>query len=145
HSSLRTDGSRVLARRIDLHCDDVSNMLIGVLPHETTHVILAGQFGEQPIPRWADEGIAVLTEPREKVEKHLRNLGRCRQDNSLLSVKQLMTMADYPEPRYICAFYAQSVSLVEYLSGLKGPQVMTQFLRDAPKIGYEQALNKHFG
>ena len=45
-----------------------------MLPHEATHVVLAGQFGDQPVPRWADEGMAVLTEPRDKIDRHLRNL-----------------------------------------------------------------------
>ena len=64
---------------MDLHCDDV-NMLVAVLPHETTHTVVAGNFGDQPVPRWADEGMAVLTEPREKIERHLRNLPKYRDD-----------------------------------------------------------------
>lgn len=145
HSSIRSEGTRVLSRRIDLHCEDTANMLKAVLPHETTHVILAGQYGEQPVPRWADEGIAVLTEPRDKVERHLRNLARCRQESTLFHVKQLMQLADYPEPRRISAFYAQSVSLVDFLTVQKGPQVLTDFLRDAQKTGYEAALTRHYG
>jgi tetratricopeptide (TPR) repeat protein len=145
HSTIKNEGSRILGRRIDLHCDDLQNLLTAILPHETTHIVLAGQIGDQPLARWADEGIAVLTEPPDRVERHRRNLHRCRQDNSLFSVRQLLQLADYPEPRHITAFYAQSVSLVEFLSGLKGPQVFTQFLRDALKLGYEQALSRHYG
>src|SRR5262249_21315141 len=54
-------------------------------------------------------------------------------------------MKDYPKPQYIGPFYAQSVSLVEYLSSLKGPQEFTAFLRDGLRGGYEPALKKHFG
>ena len=144
HSSFKTDGGRVLSRRIDLHCEDAKNMLGAVLPHEATHVVLAGQFGEQPIPRWADEGIAVLTEPREKVDRHLRNLARCKEEVGLFTVKQLMQMPDYPEPRYITVFYAQSVSLVDFLTSKHGPETLTKFLRDAQKGGYEAALKKHY-
>jgi len=32
-----------------------------VLPHEVTHAVLMLHFG-RPIPRWADEGAAVLAE-----------------------------------------------------------------------------------
>src|SRR6202011_5991684 len=129
-----------------LHCDEPKNMLGAVLPHEATHVVLAGQFGEQPIPRWADEGIAVLTEPREKIDRHLRNLARCRQETGLFSARQLMQMADYPEPRYITVFYAQSVSLVEFLATRQqGPETLTKFLRAAQKDGYEAALKQHYG
>lgn len=145
HSSFRTDGSRVLSRRVDLHCEDPKNLLGAVLPHEATHVVLAGQFGEQAIPRWADEGIAVLTEPREKVERHIRNMARCKQEVGLFSVKQLMQMADYPEARYVTVFYAQSVSLVDFLTEKSGPETLTKFLRAALKDGYEPALRTHYG
>jgi hypothetical protein len=144
HSSFHLDGGRVLGRRIDLHCDD-PGMLPAVLPHETTHVVLAGKFGEQPVPRWADEGIAVLTEPREKIERHLRNLPKHRQENQLFPLRQLVNMNDYPDPRYIGSFYAQSVSLVDFLSREKGPEVFTQFVREGMHSGYDSALQKYYG
>jgi hypothetical protein len=144
HSSFHTEGGRVLGRRIDLRCDD-PNMLVAVLPHETTHTVLAGNFGEQQVPRWADEGMAVLTEPGEKINLHLRNLPRHRQDRQLFSVRQLMQMNEYPEPRYIGSFYAQSVSLVQFLTNEKGPQVFTQFVRDGLRTGYEPALQRYYG
>ncbi len=144
HSSIRTESGRVVGRRIDLHVDN-PNMLIAVLPHEATHVVLAGQFGGYAVPRWADEGMAVLTEPRDKVERHLQNLGRCRDEQQLFSVHDLMQMNDYPEPRRISAFYAESVSLVDFLSNQRGPQVFAQFVRDGLRGGYETALQKHYG
>lgn len=145
HSTIRNDAGRVVGRRIDLHCDDANSMLIAVLPHETTHVVIAGQFGDQQIPRWADEGMAVLTEPRDRVDRHLRNLPNCRRDNALFTMKQLVTMPDYPEPRYITAFYAQSVSLVEFLALEKSHATFTAFLREAVQVGYEKSLEKHYG
>jgi hypothetical protein len=144
HSSFRLDGGRVLGRRIDLHCDD-AGILDGVLPHEATHVVLAGNFGTQPIPRWADEGIAVLTEPRDKIDRHLRNLPRHRDDRQLFALRQLMQMSDYPEATRVGAFYAQSVSLVEFLSKERDAQVFTQFVRDGLRSGWETALQRHYG
>ncbi len=144
HSTIRSEGPRVLARRIDLHCDD-PNMLVAVLPHETTHVVLAGKFGDQPIPRWADEGMAVLTEPRDKIDRHLRNLPQFRQDRQMFYVRDLIQLNDYPHPSRIGAFYAQSVSLVDFLTKEKGPQTFTQFLREGLRGGYEAALQRHYG
>jgi tetratricopeptide (TPR) repeat protein len=144
HSTIQAEGERVVMRRVDIHCDD-SNWPIGVLPHETTHVVIAGRYGANAVPRWADEGIAVLAEPRDRVERHLRNLPRHRDDHMLFGVGTLMEMNDYPRPQYIGPFYAQSVSLVEYLSSLKGPQEYTAFLRDGLRNGYEPSLKKHFG
>lgn len=144
HSTLRTEGSRVVFRRIDLHCDD-PNLLTAVLPHETTHVVLAGKFGDQPVPRWADEGMAVLAEPRDRVERYLRNLPRHRADGQLFALHQLLQLNDYPEPRRVGAFYAQSVSLVEFLAGERGPLTFTRFVRDGMRSGYEGALKRHYG
>jgi hypothetical protein len=150
HSTFQSDSGRVVIRRIDLHADD-TNMLIAVLPHETTHVVLAGKFGDQPPPRWADEGMAVLTEPREKIDRHLRMLPHHSRERQLFWLRELMEQTypqpqqnQYPEARRIGAFYAQSVSLVEFLSQQKGPREFTQFLRDGLRGGYETALKKHY-
>lgn len=143
HSTISAEGERVLARRIDLHCD-VPTMLEAILPHEATHVILAGHFPGH-LPRWADEGMAVLTEPRKFVENHLRNLPRHRSQGQLFTVDRLMQMNDYPEPRLVGAFYAQSISLVDYLSQLRGPVVFSQFVSDGMRTGYEGALKRHYG
>jgi tetratricopeptide (TPR) repeat protein len=143
HSTLSLDAGRVITRRIDLRADD-KNMLVGVLPHETTHVVLAGRFGVHHVPRWADEGMAVLAEPRERVNLHLRNLPVHQRQGDLFAVGQLMEMDKYPEPRRVGAFYAESVSLVDFLSRRKGPQVFANFLREGLEHGYDGALRKHY-
>jgi hypothetical protein len=144
HSTINSEGERVLARRIDLHCDD-PNLFVGVLPHETTHVVLAGRFGNHAVPRWADEGMAVLTEPRERIDRHLRNLPQHHRDGQLFRVGDLMRLNDYPDPRLIGAFYAESVSLVEFLSREKDPRTFARFLREGLDSGYEAALRRHYG
>src|SRR5207245_1234603 len=88
HSTIQSDGGRVLSRRIDLHCDDTS-MLTAVLRHETTHVVVAGKLGDYAVPRWADEGMAVLSEPRDKIDSHLRGLPSYRTGRQLFGVRQL--------------------------------------------------------
>jgi len=146
HSRIETDPSakRVVSRRIHLHCDNTQALLVAVLPHETTHVVLAGEFGGHAVPRWADEGMAVLAEPAEKRAMHQRNLGRASQEKELFTVRQLMELQDYPHARKISAFYAQSVSLVEFLTKQKGPVTFARFLRDGLREGYEPALRRHY-
>jgi hypothetical protein len=146
HTRIETDpaGGRVVSRRMHLRCD-FPGMLEAVLPHETTHVVIAGQFGSRPVPRWVDEGIAVLSEPAEKVGQHRQNLARAGRGRDLFAARELMELPDYPEPRRISTFYAQSVSLVEYLSRQKGPEEFCQFVRDSLREGYESALRRHYG
>jgi hypothetical protein len=143
HSRIESERGRVIGRRIHVRCDH-PGMLTGVLPHETTHVVLAGQFGGHAVPRWADEGMAVLTEPEDKVAMHRKNLARCRQWGQLFAVRELMESNDYPEARRVSAFYAQSVSLVDFLARERGSVAFAQFLRDALKDGYQAALRKHY-
>ena len=99
---------------------DAAGMVDAVLPHETTHVVLAGMFGIVEVPRWCDEGIAVLSEPADKIEAHRRNLHKFHADNQLFGLKELMELKDYPQARRIGAFYAQSVMLTEFLTQQKG-------------------------
>jgi hypothetical protein len=144
HSRIESDPSgRVISRRMDLR-HDVNGMIDAILPHETTHVVLAGMFGSSAVPRWVDEGIAVLSEPNDKIEQHRRNLMKNHQDGQLFELRELMELKDYPSPRRIGAFYAQSVILVEYLSKQRSPQVFTDFVKDGLRNGYESALQRHY-
>ncbi len=144
HSTIQNEGERIITRRIDLHVDD-PNALIGVLPHETTHIVLAGRFGPKPLPRWADEGIAVLSEPADRIQRHLNNLPQHYQDGLLFKLSHLLSMDNYPDARSVGAFYAQGVSLCDYLSKRKGPLVFTQFLRDGMRGGWDAAAQQHYG
>jgi tetratricopeptide (TPR) repeat protein len=148
HSTLKVDpasAERVIERRIDLHCD-VADMLTHVLPHETTHAVLLGRFGRHLLPRWADEGMAVLSEPREKIERYLKKIPSLRSQHELFSLPELLAMNDYPDQRRVTAFYVQSISLVEFLSSQKGgPQTFARFVRDGLDSGFEAALQRHYG
>jgi hypothetical protein len=145
HSRIETDNNngQVVGRQIELRCDN-PDLLQAVLPHETTHVILAGQFGQHSVPRWVDEGVAVLTEPDIKINLHLKNLQQFHENQLLFHVGELMELRDYPHPKRVGAFYAQSVSLVKFLTTQRGPQVFSQFVLDGLAKGYEQALRKHY-
>ncbi len=145
HSRIESDPSgRVIDRRMDLRLD-IPRMMDDVLPHETTHVVLAGMFGNAPVPRWADEGIAVLSEPDDKVNQHRQNLLKHHKDGLLFGLKQLMELKDYPHPRQISAFYAQSVVLVEFLTHKRGPKTLTDFVKDSVHYGYDTSLQRHYG
>lgn len=144
HSTIQLDGGRVMKRRIDMRGDN-PQMLNAVLPHETTHVVLAGRFGRHHVPRWADEGMAVLTEPTDRVALHLQNLPKHRADGLLFGVGELMQQPDYPEPRRVGAFYAQSVSLVQFLAKKKDHVTFSRFLRSGLDAGYQGALEKYYG
>jgi hypothetical protein len=142
HSSFRVDQGRVYYRRMDLRCDD-PRFLQAVLPHETTHTVLAGMFGDQQVPRWVDEGIAVLSEPKAMIDRHLASLPGYQRDGVLFSTRDVLEARDYPDPALVGVFYAQSVSLVEYLSA-RNPRKFIEFVRDGLQEGFETALSNYY-
>jgi tetratricopeptide (TPR) repeat protein len=145
HSTINLEGDRVVLRRIDLRSDD-TELLTASLPHEATHTVLAGRFGTHYVPRWADEGMALLSEPATKRDVYRRKLEAARQDRLLFPVRELLTMEDYPERTRALAFYAQSVSLTEYLVQQPGgAPAFTRFVNEALKSGYDSALQKTYG
>ncbi len=60
-------------------------------------------------------------------------------------MRDLIRMRDYPEPRVIGAFYAQSVSLVEFLTRAKGAKRFAAFVRDGERDSYTASLRRHYG
>ena len=143
HSTVKVESGRIVLRRIDLHSDD-PNMAIGVIPHEATHIVLAGKFGQHLVPRWADEGMAVLSEPEDRVARHTNDLKRLAGQTGLFPIRTLMTQQDYPESRLMGTFYSQSVCVVQFLASLKGPRVFSAFLKDGLDFGYDRALEKNY-
>jgi hypothetical protein len=137
-STIANNGIRVLSRRMNLRAD-YPQMLTTILPHEVTHIVLADLFVARQIPRWADEGLAVLAEPLR--EQHLRaaELQGPLQSGALFDLAQLMTM-DYPEAKDWSLYYAQSVSLTRYLVEQGPPEKFVQFVRESQRIGPEPAL-----
>ena len=145
HSRIESKEGEIVGRTVHLHCDTY-DLLTAILPHEVTHVVLAGQFGVRDVPRWVDEGIAVLSEPEEKIQIHQQNARNYFQSGQLFGMQELMEQADYPNAERIRTFYAQSVSLVEFLTEQQEPQVFINFVRDGLQNGgYQKALQRHYG
>jgi hypothetical protein len=144
HTDIRTDGGEVLSRVIHVH-GARTFLLKGVVPHEVTHAVLAGRLSSQRVPRWADEGMAILAEAQAHIDMHLRYLPRMNADDALYSMRTLIEMRDYPEPRAVGVFYAQSVSLVDFLTRQKGAERFAAFVRDGERDGYASSLRKHYG
>lgn len=144
HSQTGVDRGRITSRRIDLRRDG-PDLTHAILPHEITHVVLADRFNAKPMPRWADEGMAVLTEPAEKKQAHLRNLDDLSQRGRLFTSRQLMTMGDYPAGNQWPMFYAESVSLVEFLVSRSRPAKFVEFMERSLANGYEAELKRVYG
>jgi hypothetical protein len=137
-STLSNNEIRILSRRMDLHTDN-PQWLSTILPHEVTHVVLADLFVARRIPRWADEGLAVLAEPPAEQQARAAELKGAMEAGDLFELDQLMTI-DYPKAEDWRVYYAQSVSLTRYLVEQGPPERFIRFLQQSQRGGAEAAL-----
>jgi hypothetical protein len=141
-STMGLNSGRVVARRVNLRVDQ-ENLLTAILPHEVTHVVLADLFTTQQVPRWADEGMAVLSEPSNEQARRALDLVRPLSSGQLFKVQDLMVM-DYPNGQYWNLYYAQSVSLTRYLVELASPSQFVQFVQSSQRNGVENELRRMY-
>src|SRR5262249_3893321 len=93
-STMSNNGVRVLSRRMSLRAD-TPVLLTTTLPHEVTHIVLADLFVAHTIPRWADEGLAVLAEPATEQRHRQADLKEPLDAGRVFEAGRLMAM-DYP-------------------------------------------------
>lgn len=143
-TSMKFDGDRVTYRRIDLRAD-ASDWSNAALPHELTHVVLADRFAGRPLPKWADEGMAMLAESAAKREFRRTHLVAMLSRHPGYRMADLVRVDRLPPPEWRDAFYGQSAALVTLLAERKSPQTFADCVEDSLTMGLEQALQKHYG
>ena len=129
-ASLKIDSERVVHRRIDVRAD-AADWLTAALPHELTHVVVADRFTSRQIPRWADEGMAILAEPHAKQLVRQREMEACIARGLGFSPSELARISDYPNAERRNAFYGQSAALVAHLAKQESPARFLEQLIEA--------------
>jgi hypothetical protein len=142
-SLLEFRGDQVVLRRVDI-CTDQPKYLTNALPHELTHVVLADRFIVQPIPPWADEGMAILAESAVQQASHQDNLKRSIAKQGTYRLAQLLSGDNYPTGGDRAVFYGQSASVTQFLVARGTPEKFVRFLQAATTVGYDQALSEHY-
>jgi hypothetical protein len=142
-STMGLNQGKVVARRVNLRVDH-PNLTTAILPHEVTHVVLADLFADVQIPRWADEGMAVLSEPTSEQDLRAADLARPLAEGRLFRLADLMKM-DYPDGRFWSLYYAQSVSLARYLVELGTPEQFVSFVRGTQRNSIDAELKRVYG
>ncbi|WP_406700590.1 hypothetical protein V5E97_17470 [Singulisphaera sp. Ch08] len=139
-STMGMNAGRIVTRRINVRADH-PNLVVAILPHEVTHVVLADLFPTQQVPRWADEGMAVLAEPDSEQRLRAADLDKPLTSGQLFKLNDLMVM-DYPDGKYWGLYYAQSVSLTRFLVDQGSPAQFIQFVQGSQQRGLEAELKR---
>lgn len=141
---LNYDHGRPTERRIDLRAD-AADWSIGALPHELTHVVLGDVFGGISIPRWADEGMAMLAESSAKKRLRMASLKHSTASRVGFSMSSLLAVQGLPEPHLRDPFYGQSAALVSLLVAERGSKHFIEFVRKSQTSGQTDALHEVYG
>src|SRR5262249_27057575 len=99
---------------MDMHIEGtLDRLLASVLPHQVTHTVFAHYF-RGPVPRWADEGGAVLSEDEIERRRH-DNLVRhvLNSPGRAIPLRRLFTLMKYPPD--VMVLYAEGFSVTQYL------------------------------
>lgn len=135
------DKGRVLGQDMTVE-GPLERILHSVLPHEVTHTIFAAKFG-RPLPRWADEGGAVLSEDASELDRHDRLVREVINDNRMIPLHRLFVLTEYPND--VMALYAEGFSIANYLVTLKGKPYFLDFVADGQTKGWDRALASYYG
>ncbi|MBI5758266.1 MAG: hypothetical protein HZA46_07100 [Planctomycetales bacterium] len=138
-SSIELDAGRVVLRRIDLRAD-AAGWLTDSLPHELTHVVLADRFSERQVPRWADEGIAILSESVTKQQLRERTWLEESHAGQQFTARDLFAVGAYPPANRHNAFYGQSASLSRFLIERGTAAQFVTFVETSQRKGTTAAL-----
>lgn len=138
------DQGRITKRRIDLD-GTRPRWLEETLPHEMTHVVLADEFPHGRLPRWADEGAAMLADSVETRRQRRRALEQAVQAGQTLPLAELLSVDSLPRADRLAAFYGQSAELVDYLLARGDHRRFVAFLHHADLHGYDASLKAQYG
>lgn len=139
-SVVRIERGHIVSRRIDLLCEGDLGRALASLPHELVHLAFAERFRNTAPPRWAEEGAALLADSQEKQGLHRRDLHSALRNGSALRLRDLLAAQRYPGGPQRAVFYAQSLSLVEFLVERNSPRQFVHFVERSMQAGYDRAL-----
>jgi hypothetical protein len=107
-----------------------------VLPHEVTHCIFAACF-RGPVPRWADEGGAILSEDA-RVQGEQDALARqFLRRGQAYRLRTLFRLDEYPGD--VVVLYAEGYSVSSFLVQVGGRQRFLAFVAAGMRQGWDRA------
>jgi RNA polymerase sigma factor (sigma-70 family) len=134
-----------LERKIEMRMrleGSLDRLLADTLPHEVTHTVLATHFGKS-VPRWADEGIAMLNESPEEQQRHQRLFHELAAERRNIKLDKLFKFKDYPDD--VMVLFAQGFSVTHFLVERKDRPTLLKFVKDGMDSGWDKAAKKHYG
>lgn len=138
------DNGSILEQNMHIE-GDLEQLLYSVLPHEVTHTVFAYHFRDK-VPRWADEGGSVLSENDLERSRHDDLVRRSLAGGKAFRLRYLFDLENYPrDGQDVMTLYAQGYAITRYLVEQKSKPAFLNFMAEAKRFGWDQALRTHYG
>jgi hypothetical protein len=122
----------------------LDRLLASVLPHEITHTVFAYYF-RRPVPRWADEGGAVLSEDDLERDRHDKLTRQILNHGREIRLRTLLTLTNYPnDGEKIACMYAEGFSMSNYLVDRSNRQTFLRFVAHGMQHGWDSAVQTFY-
>ncbi len=140
--------ARLLSTRMIVTYRQEDNFSNGLLPHEISHLLLRDFIGfDRYIPVWFDEGVAQLQEEQKRSVFYKLMRKKLAQRNFIpLRTLNRMIISGEEDQKQVLAFYAQSLTVVDFLLKEYGTASFSQLcrnLREGKKM--EEAMRSAYG
>jgi hypothetical protein len=119
----------------------LDRLIKSVLPHEVTHTVFAYYF-RCPVPRWADEGGAVLSEDDLERSRHDQLVRQILNAGRAIPLRRLFTLRDYP--REVGALYAEGFSVANFLVATSDRRTFLSFVAQGMQGDWDAAAQTHY-
>ncbi len=134
---------RGVIRSQQMHIEGpLDRILASVLPHEVTHTVFA-DFFRCPVPRWADEGGAVLSEDDVEKERHDKLVRQVlNTPGRMIPLRRLFSLREYPGD--VMVLYAEGYSVANYLVGISNKPTFLRFVANGMSNGWDAAVRSYY-
>ena len=140
-TSFAFDRGQVLGQHMNIE-GSLDRLLQSVLPHEVTHTVFAHYF-RTPVPRWSDEGGAVLSEDDIERNRHDRIVREIlNTPGRAIPLRRLFAMREYPSD--VMVLYAEGFSVSDFLVSKSNRPAFLAFVASGMQQGWDQAARTHY-
>jgi hypothetical protein len=139
-TSFAFDQGQVLGQQMNIE-GSLDRILASVLPHEVTHTVFAHHF-RHPVPRWADEGGAVLSEDEVERNRHDQLVRQILNQGRAIPLRRLFSLKEYPSD--VMCLYAQGFSVANFLVSNSNRPTFLNFVGDGMQYGWDHAVQTYY-
>src|SRR5207244_4609508 len=119
----------------------VDRLLASGVAQEVTPTVFAHYF-RCPVPRWADEGGAVLSEDDLERGRHDQMVRQILNAGRAIPLRRLFTLRDYPQE--VGALYAEGYSVASFLVHSSSQPAFLRFVAQGMQGDWDAAVQAHY-